>query len=86
MSKEPAPVRPRRPGRADRPAVDARRRHTHEEEAVETSVASGQCPITGFMVESHAGTLRNWQSQISPFSDVTAGFALKSENGDSESH
>lgn len=82
--KEPAAVGSRRPGRADRPAINARGRHPHKEQAVEASVARGQSPIANVIVEEHGPSVPAVRSNVWPFSDVTTGilrFGVRSRPG-----
>ena len=58
VREEPAAIAARRPRGTDRPAVDLRGRHPHEEEPVEPHVAGGQGTIAGLGVDSHEGTIR----------------------------
>ena len=61
---------PRRPRRADRPAVDAGRPDTGEEAAIEAGVACRDRPIAGVEIEIHAERLVCPGREVSLFSDI----------------
>ena len=70
---------PRRPRRADRPAIDAGRPDAGEEAAVEAGIARRDRPIAGVEIEIHAERLVCPGREVSPFSDiVTAGVTMHS--------
>ena len=50
-------LRPRRPGRTDRTAVDAGRLHAGEEPPVEASIAQLECAVARVVIEIHAEIL-----------------------------
>lgn len=81
VGEEPATVASGRPRRADRPAIDPRRRDPHEEEAIESSVTRRQGPVTGLIVDSHGsrrslpGRIRSLvpMSEVYPLCSVVSG-------------
>src|SRR5208282_4838348 len=60
----------RRPRRAYRPAINARRGDRYEESSVETAVAGPRGAVTGFEVEFHGATVAIFGPEYSPFSDA----------------
>jgi hypothetical protein len=59
-----------RPGSADRPAINRRRRDPNKEQAVKTGVTRGQGSIAGLIVDSHEWSLTAVQPYVWPFSDI----------------
>ena len=55
---EAAAIAPGTARRADRPAVNPRRRHPHEEKSVETSVSRSQRPVANLVVNLHGLSAR----------------------------